>query len=365
MSTQIYEKYWKLTLEYTDFHDEKFLKTLQYIVDKIDMLHTCGTYHYNRLDYQALQEEILAAVPKTSAKKSHQLASTRKAINQCVKLGFINPFLQSYHENTKDYLNAKSNRKRNTLLSKIVYSNAKFNCSLTQNHDWSQINFLIKTLEETGSLSQEEIVALMLVDLSTIGKGYVTKEELARYVSRAREIGFTKRKYNQIGYLKNLLKKLDEIVFVKNMLFFAEDTDVVLAETMKTTSVKRDGYLHFIYKNQLKEESSEQMDGKVKCMLENLAYPSLVASHIKPFSKSNEQEAYDPNNGLLLSRSMDILFDRGYITFKDDGTLMCSPLLDSDVISYLARYRLNPSFINTERRKYLHHHRTKEFKKKL
>jgi predicted restriction endonuclease len=45
-------------------------------------------------------------------------------------------------------------------------------------------------------------------------------------------------------------------------------------------------------------------------MLEKLSYPSLVASHIKPFIKSDDFEAYDPNNGILLSRNMDILFDK-------------------------------------------------------
>jgi putative restriction endonuclease len=31
-------------------------------------------------------------------------------------------------------------------------------------------------------------------------------------------------------------------------------------------------------------------------MVERLDYPSLVASHIKPFIVSEENEAYDPNN---------------------------------------------------------------------
>ena len=51
---------------------------------------------------------------------------------------------------------------------------------------------------------------------------------------------------------------------------------------------------------QLKEES-EDFFGDTKCMLEKLSYPVLVASHIKPFIQSNEKEAYDSNNGLLLS----------------------------------------------------------------
>lgn len=54
----------------------------------------------------------------------------------------------------------------------------------------------------------------------------------------------------------------------------------------------------------------------------------LVASHIKPWSQATDSERIDPNNGLLLSPTLDKLFDRGYISFTDDGRLIISPLLD-------------------------------------
>ena len=54
----------------------------------------------------------------------------------------------------------------------------------------------------------------------------------------------------------------------------------------------------------------------------------LVASHIKPWRQSSDLERVDPNNGLLLSPSLDRLFDRGYISFADDGSLITSSLID-------------------------------------
>lgn len=57
-------------------------------------------------------------------------------------------------------------------------------------------------------------------------------------------------------------------------------------------------------------------------MLEKLAYPVLIASHIKPFILSDDTEAYDPNNGLLLSRTLDSLFDLKYISFDDEGNMV-------------------------------------------
>lgn len=363
MSIQNYEKYWKLTLEYTDFNDKKFLKTLEIIVNKIDYLNRNNDYKYTSKDYQDLQDEILLKIPKNASQRSFQLASTRKAINQCVKLGFINPKLSSYHTNTKDYLLAKTNRKRNTLLSKIIYSNSKFNSSTKNEHQWSQINFLLKTLEEVGKLHKNEIIALMLVDITKYRHGYITKNEIIKYTDIAMKNGFIKRKKNQISYLRNLLNKLDDVIFFKDELYFEEDAKVIFGDDLKLETKKRDGYLHRIYKNQLQEEVEDKFK-VTKCMLEKLSYPSLVASHIKPFIQClNDDEAYDPNNGLLLSRNMDILFDQGYISFNDDGTIIYSPQLNEDVTKHLDNYKLDKIFINQIRIQYFDYHRNNVFRK--
>jgi len=53
-------------------------------------------------------------------------------------------------------------------------------------------------------------------------------------------------------------------------------------------------------------------------------YPNcrfLVASHIKPWSKSNPRERLDPFNGLLLLPNLDKVFDLGYITFEKSGAI--------------------------------------------
>lgn len=54
----------------------------------------------------------------------------------------------------------------------------------------------------------------------------------------------------------------------------------------------------------------------------------LVASHIKPWSKSTNEERLDVYNGLLLSPNLDKAFDAGFITFEIDGTLRLSPLFE-------------------------------------
>jgi len=51
----------------------------------------------------------------------------------------------------------------------------------------------------------------------------------------------------------------------------------------------------------------------------------LIASHIKPWIKSDVKEQIDPKNGFILTPTYDKLFDRGFITFEDDGVMRVSP----------------------------------------
>lgn len=356
MPQQNYEEYWKLTLEYTDFNDSSFLTTLKTVVEKIDNLNQSGSYTYKSSDYQDLQKQIVAKVPKSSSIEN-QLASTRKAINQCVKLGFVNPKLQSYHRLTKDYLEAKTNRKRKTIFSKIVYDNSSFNRSVKNESDLHQLNFLINTLVENGKLSKSEIIALMLVDIEKVGKGYLDKNELNKYLKSATKSKFIERKYNQIGYLNNILNKLDEIVFVKNELYFTEDAKRIFGEDLEQESKKRNPYLHLLYKKQLFQESEDKFNDKRICYLEKLDYPVLIASHIKPFIKSDDNEAYDPDNGLLLSRTIDSLFDLKYISFTDDGEMLFSNRISDEVKEFWKDYKLEGSILNEKRKAYLAYHR--------
>ena len=63
--------------------------------------------------------------------------------------------------------------------------------------------------------------------------------------------------------------------------------------------------------------------------------PVLRASHIKPWSLSTNDERLDVNNGLLLIPNLDVLFDKGLISFEDSGEMLISPVLTEDVIRTL------------------------------
>lgn len=374
---QTYENYWKLTLAYTNFHDTKFLKALEICIQFIDSIKESNPEYENNIIssitisekkklcqrfkyYYDLQKKIQNAIELQSDDTGHELdeESARKAINQMVKLGFIKPFLTSYHDLSKEYLKAKTNKKRDTLLSKIVYTSSSFQSSVTSPSDIRQMNFLIKTLVEhpEGKLNKSEIAALMLVDLENYPNDHLSKTELDTYLQQGIQSGFIKRKYNQISYLWNLLAKLDDLKRVNDDLYFAEDAERIFGQLDGSTARKRDPYLHRLYKNQLQEECEEYYGG-VKCMLEKLSYPVLVASHIKPFIQSNDNEAYDPNNGLLLSRTLDSLFDLKYISFDDNGNMLKSKRLSDDVWQYWRDIKLDAVLLNDERKRYLAEHR--------
>ena len=56
----------------------------------------------------------------------------------------------------------------------------------------------------------------------------------------------------------------------------------------------------------------------------------LRASHIKPWSASNNVERLDPNNGLLLAAAYDAAFDAYLISFADDGSLILADDFSAD-----------------------------------
>lgn len=61
----------------------------------------------------------------------------------------------------------------------------------------------------------------------------------------------------------------------------------------------------------------------------------LIASHIKPYSESNNEEKYDINNGLLLTPTFDKLFDLNLISFTNAGEILLSANLDIEDLQSL------------------------------
>ena len=64
-----------------------------------------------------------------------------------------------------------------------------------------------------------------------------------------------------------------------------------------------------------------------RCRITGVDKPiHLIASHCKPWRDSSNEERLDGESGLLLTPSIDHLFDRGFIGFEDSGKLIISPV---------------------------------------
>ncbi len=86
----------------------------------------------------------------------------------------------------------------------------------------------------------------------------------------------------------------------------------------------------------------------------------LVASHIKPWRKSNNRERIDPFNGLLLLPNIDKAFDLGFVSFEEQGEILVSSEFEcADVLSVDLSMTIN---LSTNHQDYMAYHREKVFK---
>lgn len=148
-------------------------------------------------------------------------------------------------------------------------------------------------------------------------------------------------------------KKLDDGLF--SLLNFQEEEYIkndTLQITEKISEIRTRIGQSFFRKSLLENLN--------KCPFTNINNPKLlIASHIKPWSKSTNIERLDVKNGFIFTPTFDLLFDKGYISFKNDKSLIISEVLDANTIKRLNLR--NKKIIGTlpinGRMQYLEYHR--------
>ena len=86
------------------------------------------------------------------------------------------------------------------------------------------------------------------------------------------------------------------------------------------------------------------------------------ASHIKPWSKSDDSEKLDFENILLLCSMHDALFDKGLISFDDNGKILISRELGEEEKALVNINEDSCIDINSQKQKdYLKYHRKNIF----
>ena len=109
-----------------------------------------------------------------------------------------------------------------------------------------------------------------------------------------------------------------------------------------------------------RQNLDNRWDGRcavTKCTIREV----LRASHIKPWKESLNKEKLDSCNGLLLSANLDALFDKGLISFGNDGEMLVSKLIDKKNIQLLGVPKSICKKLNEGEKKYLTYHRSEIF----
>ena len=105
------------------------------------------------------------------------------------------------------------------------------------------------------------------------------------------------------------------------------------------------------------------LDREHKCRITGVDKPEhLIASHIKPWRSSNNDERLDPENGFMLTPTIDHLFDKGFISFEGNGLILLADVADRGAMERMGvigeNSPTNIGHIRDDQKKYLDWHRT-------
>jgi putative restriction endonuclease len=102
-----------------------------------------------------------------------------------------------------------------------------------------------------------------------------------------------------------------------------------------------------------------------RCRVTGVDRPEhLRASHCKPWRDGTNDERLDGDNGLLLTPSIDHLFDRGFISFESTGRLLVSPVAHRSSLQRMGvevERELNVGRFSTRQERFLEFHRDSVF----
>ena len=90
----------------------------------------------------------------------------------------------------------------------------------------------------------------------------------------------------------------------------------------------------------------------------------LIASHIRPWHRCPENDQrLDRFNGLMLTPTFDRMFDRGLLTFEDNGDVHVSPSVSTSVVHRIALdVHRNVGRFREDQQPYLEYHREQVFR---
>ena len=220
----------------------------------------------------------------------------------------------------------------------------------------------IKYFDKFVTLNREELITLFKVN-NEVWEDSSKKQKASngkrifneKLEVEALEHIILKKKENNIPNGAWVKKRAKEIYYDYNL------TNQLQSEVEKTSQMEREILVKYrLQQGEFRKNLLLYWEGCSITECKNNAL--LIASHIKPYSESNDDEKYDINNGLLLTPTFDKLFDRYLISFTNDGTILISESIDKDDLTSLkitGNETLRLDKVTSLMKEYLEQHRIK------
>ncbi len=173
----------------------------------------------------------------------------------------------------------------------------------------------------------------------------LTKLDIAKI-----DFGSTKIEFYFIPRFEIQYNRYHQLTRLKNLEDAITDSPIIESTEKKQLFLSRRGQGKF---------RANLIEEMVCCPLTNVNDSRLLlASHIKPWAESNNEERLDHYNGLLLTPTFDKLFDQGLITFTNPTQILFSSHLSEQTIELLKLREFTPTInhFNLREKYFIYHH---------
>jgi len=200
--------------------------------------------------------------------------------------------------------------------------------------------------------NEGNIASQNLISIQSFSKIHGIAEQLAKYEA------FQSQNTKGKGMYNAALNAYLEFLADANQAYVTEDIEEIIQDQTIDSTQKSTLVNTRVGQGKFRDQLIEYWKG---CAVTK--YPAvqfLVASHIKPWRASTDNERLDKFNGILLLPNLDKAFDLGYISFSDHGHIKTSDFIEQpEVLGIRENMRIN---LSRHHKEYLEYHREHVFK---
>lgn len=272
-----------------------------------------------------------------SVKEIAYALSINKGINFPVQNELYETYDDNYDFNDLDEIDLKFVKKSKELINKLMENNLYLCCK--ECHEYKTEKKYNNNIEKNNRIYERENKLMYGAFDYLLNKAIKEEDNIT--------IDFLTRGFNNVICRKSRVKIIEEYIENKNNKYLYDG--------------KRNYFLHNEFKKQLRDTNKY-------CLISDKELKTnsgLDCCHIKPYCVCSIDECKNGNNGIVLMHKFHVMFDKGFISFDDDGKLLVSPYIPYSDKKELEKYNLNKSNLeihkNKEKHEFLKWHRQNVF----